>query len=99
MIRRTSHLQPSVQCPLDGHTLAGMDSIGGYCGDEGVQLVLLLLQLLHQTLDRPLSEALVLSTLTVAHQAVDDAETGVSAAGGGAKHRHGHLGGGGGIDL
>ena len=68
-----------------------MDAVGGDGGDERVQLVLLLLQLLHQTLDRPLGEALVLGSLPVAHQAVDDAEAGVGTAGGGAEHRHDHL--------
>lgn len=79
-------LQPSVQRSLDGDTLAGMDPVGGDGGDEGVQLVLLLLQLLHQALDGPLGEALVLSALPVAHEAVDDAEAGVIAAG--RVHRH-----------
>ncbi len=88
------YLQPSVQRPLDGDTLAGMDAVGGDGGDERVQLILLLLQLLHQTLDGPFGEALVLGALPVAHQAVDDTETGVGAATGGrAEHRHGHLGG------
>lgn len=30
----TRDLQPSVQCPLDGHTLAWMDSVGGDSSDE-----------------------------------------------------------------
>ena len=86
------YLQPSVQRPLDGDTLAGMDSAGGDGGDERVQFVLLLLQLLHQTLDGPLGEALVLGALPVAHEAVDDAQAGVGAAAGGrAEHRHVHL--------
>lgn len=64
-----------------------MDSVGGDGGDERVQLVLLLLQLLHQTLDGPFGEAFVLGALPVAHEAVDDAEAGVcTAAGGGAEH-------------
>lgn len=71
-----------------------MDAIGGDGGDERVQLVLLLLQLFHQTLDGPLGKALILPTLPVAHQAVDNAEAGVCAAGGGAKGRHCYLGGG-----
>lgn len=29
-----SHLQPSIQCPLDGYTLAGMGPIGGDSCDE-----------------------------------------------------------------
>lgn len=79
-------LQPPVQRPLDGHTLAGMDAVGGDGGDEGVQLVLLLLQLLHQALDGALGEAFVLAALPVTHEAVDDAEAGVVAAG--RVHRH-----------
>lgn len=74
------HLQPSIQCPLDGDTLAGMDTIGGDGSDERVQLVFLFLQLLHQALDGPLGETLVLSTLPVTHEAVDDTEAGVIAA-------------------
>lgn len=77
---RRSDLKPAVQRPLDGDTLAGMDTVGGDGGDERVQLVLLLLQLLHEALDGPLSEALVLPSLPVAHEAVDDAEAGVIAA-------------------
>lgn len=57
-----------------------MDTIGGDGSDERVQLVLLLLQLLHQTLDGALSKALVLPALPVAHEAVDDAEAGIIAA-------------------
>ena len=87
-----SYLQSSVQRPLDGHTLAGVDAVGGDGSDERVQLVLLLLQLLHQAFDGSLGEALVLTALPVAHQAVDDAEAGVGAAGGWAEHRHGQLG-------
>ena len=75
-----SYLQPSVQRPLDGDTLAGMDAVGGDGGDERVQLVLLLLQFLHQTLDGAFGEAFVFRSLPVAHQAVDDAEAGVIAA-------------------
>ena len=92
-ITPASYLQPAIQRPLDGDAFAGVDAVGGDGGDERVQLVLLLLQLFHQTLDGTLGEALVLSALSVTHQAVDDAETGVSAAGGGAEHRHGHLSG------
>ncbi len=57
-----------------------MDTIGGDGSDEWVQLILLLLQLLHQALDGTLGEALILSTLPVAHEAVDDAEAGIIAA-------------------
>lgn len=82
-----SHLQAPVQCALDGHTLAGVCSVGGNRGDERVQLILLLLQLLHQTLDRPLGEGLALPTLAVTHEAVDDAQARV-VTGGGAGDRH-----------
>lgn len=75
-----THLQPPVQRPLDGHTLAGMDAVGGDGSDEGVQLVLLLLQLLHQALDGSFGEAFVFAPLPVTHEAVDDAEAGVVAA-------------------
>lgn len=81
MCERSTDLQPSIQRPLDGHTLAGMHAVGCDGGDERVQLVLLLLQLLHQALDGPLGEALVLPALPVAHEAVHDAEAGVIAAG------------------
>lgn len=74
------NLQPAIQRPLNGHTLAGVDAIGGDGSDERVQLVLLLLKLLDQALDGPLGEALILAALTVAHEAVDDAEAGVVAA-------------------
>ena len=66
-----------------------MRSVGGDGGDERVQLVLLLLQLLHQALDRPLGEALALAALPVAHQAVHDAQAGVAAGG---RVRDGHPG-------
>lgn len=78
--QRHTDLQPSVQRPLDGDTLARVDAVGGDGGDERVQLILLLLQLLHQALDRPLGEAFILTALSVAHEAVDDTEAGVIAA-------------------
>lgn len=75
----TSYLQPSIQRPLNGHTLAGMGSIGGNGRDEGVELVFFLLEFLHQALDGPLCERLALAALPVTHQAVHDAQTGVVA--------------------
>lgn len=74
-----SYLQPPVQCPLDGDTLAGMGPVGGDSSDERVQLILLLLQLFHQALDGPLGKGFALTTLPVAHQAVHDAQAGVIA--------------------
>lgn len=63
-----------------------MDAVGGDGGDERVQLILLLLQFLDQALDGPLGEAFVLAALSVAHEAVHDAEAGIVTAGG--VHRH-----------
>ncbi len=63
-----------------------MDSVGGDGGDEGVQLVLLLLQFLDQALDGTLGEALVFTALPVAHEAVHDTEAGVITVG----RVHGH---------
>jgi len=74
-----SHLQPSVECPLNGHTLARMGSICGDGCDERIQLIFLLLQFLHQALDGPLGKRLTLATLSVAHQAVHDAQAGIVA--------------------
>lgn len=68
-----SHLQPSVQGPLNGHTLAGVGTVGRDSCDEGVELIFLLLQLLHQALDGAFCKRLTLAPLSVAHQAVDDA--------------------------
>lgn len=77
----SSHLQPSIKCPLNGHTLAGMGPVGGDSSDEGVKLVFLLLQLFHQALDGPLGKRLALATLSVTHQAVHNAQAGVVAGG------------------
>lgn len=63
-----------------------MDSVGGDGSDEGVQLVLLLLQFLDQALDGTLGEALVFAALPVAHEAVHDTEAGVITVG----RVHGH---------
>lgn len=67
------HLQPAVQCPLDCHTLAGVDSVSGDGCYERVQLIFLLLQLLYQAFNGTLSKTLILPALPVAHQAVNDA--------------------------
>lgn len=55
-----------------------MSAVGGDGGDEAVQLIPLLLQLLHQTLDGALGKTLALPALTMAHEAVHDAQTGIS---------------------
>lgn len=73
------HLKPSVQSALDGHTLAGMSSVGGDGSDERVKFILLLFQLFHQALDGSFGERLALAALPVAHQAVHDAQAGVVA--------------------
>lgn len=75
------HLQSSVQCSLNGDALAWMDTICGDGSDERVQLILLLLQLLHKAFNGSLGKALILSTLPVAHEAMDDAEASIIAAG------------------
>lgn len=59
-----------------------MSAVGGDGGDERIQLVFLLLQFLHQTLDGPLGERLALAALSVTHQTVHDAQTGVVTGGG-----------------
>lgn len=75
----SGHLQTSIKCPLNGHTLAGMSPVGGDGCDEGVKLVFLLFQLFHQALDGPLGKRLALTTLPVTHQAVHDAQAGIVA--------------------
>lgn len=75
----SSHLQPSIKCPLNGHTLAGVGPIGSDSRDEGVELVFLLLQLFHQALDGPLGKRLALTALSVTHQAVHNAQAGIVA--------------------
>lgn len=69
----TSHLQTSVQRSLNGDTLAWMNSICSDRGDERVQLVSFLFEFLYQAFDGTFGEALILSPLPVAHQAVNDA--------------------------
>lgn len=64
-----------------------MGSIGGDGSNEGVQLVFFLFQLFHQTFDGPLGKGFALTSLTVAHQAVHNAQAGV-VAGGGVGNRH-----------
>lgn len=71
------HLQATIQSSLYGHTLAGMSAICGDGRDEGIQLVLLLFQLLYQTLNGSLGEALALASLSVAHEAVHNAQAGI----------------------
>lgn len=70
---RISYLQASIKGPLNGHTLAGVGTVGSDGCDEGVELILLLFQFLHQALDGSFCKCLALATLSVAHQAVDDA--------------------------
>lgn len=75
------YLQAPIQSSLYGYTLARMSSVGGDCCDEGIKLVLFLLQLLDKTLDGSLGEAFALSSLPVAHQAVHNAQTGIVTCG------------------
>lgn len=79
-ITASLYLQPSIKCPLNGHTLAGMSSIGGDRCDEGVKLILFLLELFHQALNCPLCKSLALTSLPVAHQTVHNAQTGIIAS-------------------
>ena len=58
-----THLEAPIEGALDGDALGGVSAVGGDGGDEAVQLVPLLLQLLHQALDRALRERLGLATL------------------------------------
>lgn len=74
------YLQTPVKCSLNGNTLAGMGSIGGNGSNEGVQLVFFLFQLFHQALDGPLGKGFTLPSLSVAHQAVHNAQAGVIAS-------------------
>lgn len=75
------YLQATIQSSLYGHTLAGMSSVGGDGRDEGIQLVFLLLQLFDQTFDGSLGEALALASLSVAHEAVHNAQAGIVTRG------------------
>lgn len=77
----SSHLQPSIKCPLNSHTLAGMGTIGCDSCDEGVKLIFFLLQLFHQALDGSLGKGLALTTLSVTHQAVHNAQACIVAGG------------------
>lgn len=74
------YLQTPVKCSLNGNTLAGMGSIGGNGSNEGVQLIFFLFQLFHQTLDGPFGKGFALTSLSVAHQAVHNAQAGVIAS-------------------
>lgn len=49
--------------------------------DQGIQLIFLLLQLLDETLDGSLGKAFALSSLSVAHQAVHNAQAGIVTRG------------------
>lgn len=62
---------------MNGHTFRGVCAIGGDCRNEAVKLIPFFLQFLHQTLDGALGEALTLSSLSMAHQTMDYAQTGV----------------------
>ena len=57
------HLQPPVEGSGNGDASGGLDAAGGDGGDQVVQLLPLLLQLLHQGLDGPLGEGLALAAL------------------------------------
>lgn len=70
-------LQPPIQRSLYRDTLAGVSSVCGYGRDQRIQLILFLLQLLHQALDGALGEGFALSALAVAHQAVNNAQTSI----------------------
>ena len=75
------YLQTAIKRSLDGDALGGMRPVGGDGGDQAVQFITLLLQLLHQALDGSLGEALALPTLSVAHEAMHDAEAGIGRRG------------------
>lgn len=62
---------------MNGHTFRGVCAIGGDCRNEAVKLIPFFLQFLHQTLDGALGEALALSSLSMAHQTMYDAQTGI----------------------
>lgn len=83
------HLQPPIKRPLNGHTFAGMGPVGGNSCYKRVQLVFFLLQLFHQAFYGPLGEGLALTTLSVAHQAVHNAQAGIVA---GRRVGDGHFG-------
>ena len=72
--KQVPHLKPSIECPLDRNTLARVRAIRRDGCDEGVQLILLLLQFLNQALYGSLSKCLAFTALPMAHQAVHDAQ-------------------------
>lgn len=82
------HLQSTVQSALDSDAFAVVRPVGRDGRDQRVQLIALLLQLLHQRLDGSLGKALALPALSVAHQRVDNAETGVRRCGRRCRIRH-----------
>lgn len=82
------HLQSTVERALNGDALAVVRPVGRDGGDQRVQFVALLLQLLHQRLDGPLRKALALPALAVAHQRVDDTEASVRRCGRSSRIRH-----------
>lgn len=59
-----------------------MSSICSDGCNKGIQLIFLLLELLDEALDSSLSEAFALSSLTVAHEAVHNAQAGIITRGG-----------------
>ena len=81
-----THLQATIERALYRDALARMCAVRRDGRDERIQLVPLLLQLLHQRLDRALGEAFALASLPVAHQRVDDAQAGVRTGRGGRWH-------------
>ncbi len=56
-----------------GDTLAWMNSICCDSSDKGVELISFLFEFLYQAFDGTFGEGLILSSLAVAHQAVNDA--------------------------
>ncbi len=58
-----------------------MSSIRSDGCDKGIQLIFLLFQLLDKTLNSSLSKAFTLSSLTVAHQAMHNAQAGIITCG------------------
>ena len=68
------YLQSAIQRSLDCYTFCWVCSAGGDGCNKTVQFITLLFQFFHQALDGPLGKGLALATLTMAHQAVNNAE-------------------------